>query len=501
VIARSLEQLRALREREHGTVILLTALLVFVLMGMAAFSIDIGWIYYNNLRAKKTAEAAALAGVVHMPLPGCADPTSGTQPYDVALAISQVNGYTDGVGGVSISPSMGANCNQLTVQVDTSIPTFFMNVFGISTVAVSQQATAEQLPPLKIGSDEPYLGEDPTVGSRNRNFWLATNGDWTPKGQGDPFTPTCYGAGWTSCTGSNNEFKSPSYYYAFDIPAAEAGSTVTFQVFDPQVNEGGVTIDFNRTHPDATGNEPVTYTFTVYAPDSTPNDWTDNSTVICSKTFRREGQAGYDPSDMDSWVSLCSTTVSEGMYVMSVKVTGTVSILNAWSLRALSNGNYDNQVAVYGLGAMSLWTPEANPPAPTFKLVKIDEIYAGQEMIISLWDVGDFSVSGNLQLMNPNAAAAVNSIDCQVRTRDASGNNPTAWAADDGSGSVGECYQNISPQEHNNEWLDFRIEIPGDYTCTGQDCWAWIRYAFGGATTDRTTWTARINGQPIHLVP
>ncbi|HHC08094.1 MAG TPA: hypothetical protein ENK55_05205 [Actinobacteria bacterium] len=495
--------LRRIRERstaQEGTVLVLTSLLVVVMLGMAAFAVDYGWIFFNQLKTRKAAEAAALAGVVHMPLPGCADPDVGTEPYTVALDIAKANGYTHGVGGVTVTPSMGGTCNRLTVRITHTVPTFFMKAFGIATVAIDQEATAEQLPPLKIGSDESYLGEDPEVAGRDRDFWLATNGDWTPKGQGDPYTPYCNGAGWGPCTGTNSEFRSPSYWYAFDVPASEAGSSITFQVFDPQVNEGGLTVDYHRTHPDASGTEPVDYTFTVYAPDDTPNDWRDNSSVVCSRTFRREGQAGYDPADMDEWVSLCTTTGIEGIYVLSVQVTGDVSILNAWSLRALSNGSVNNDVAVYGLGSMSLWTPEAGS-APQFKLVKIDEIYAGQELVISLWDVGDIWDDGTLELMNPSSGAPINTLDCQVRTRDEQGGNPTAWTDDDGAGSFGECFLYISTQEHNNEWLDFQIRIPGDYTCEDDECWAYIRYGFFGSTTDRTTWSAQINGQPIHLVP
>lgn len=477
---------------ERGVVLLLVTAMILVLMGMAAFAVDLGWLYYNQLQARKAAEAAALAGVVHMPLPNCADPAAGTEPYDVAVDVAARNGYSTGV-----TVTKGSTCNRLTVRIVDQVDTFFMRVFNIDTMKVDQQATAEQLPPLKIGSDEPYLGEDPTVSGRDRDFWLATNGDWTPKGQGDPYTPFCLGSGWTSCTGSNAEYRNPAYWYAFEVPSAVAGSSLTFQVYDPQVNDNGDTRDYHVTHPDATGREPVTYTFRVYAPDSTPNDWTDNSTVVCSRTFRREGQAGYNRRLMDTWVSLCTTTAQEGIYVLEVSVGNTVSILNAWSLRALVGGSVNNSVAVYGLGAMSIWTPEAGSN-PRFKIVRIDDIYAGQELIISLWDVGDLRAPGVLQVMNPNPAAPINSIDCQVRTRNQQGGSPSSWTSDDGGAN---CYNNIAVQEHNNEWLDFRFEIPGDYTCSGDDCWAWVSYAFSGSTTDRTTWTAYINGQPIHLVP
>jgi hypothetical protein len=40
-----------------------------------------------------------------------------------------------------------------------------MPLFGVDTVAISESANAEALPPLRLGSDEPILGNDPTTGS------------------------------------------------------------------------------------------------------------------------------------------------------------------------------------------------------------------------------------------------------------------------------------------------------------------------------------------------
>jgi hypothetical protein len=485
------------REGERGVVLVLTAALMIVFMGMAAFAVDYGWLYYNQLEAKKAAEAAALAGVVNMPLPNCADPVAGTLPHDAAQAIAARNGYTDGVGGVNVSPATGDHCNQLTVNVNSSVGTFFMRVFGLDTLNIDQTATAEQIPPLKIGSDEPYLGTDPTVPGRDRDFWLATNGPRTPKSQGDPYTTNCYQmAGPMRCTGSNYEFRDPAYYYAYEVLPADAGKTISFQVFDPQLNEGFATLDRDRTSSDATGNEPAELIFRVMAPDATPNDWEDNSTLVCSRTFVRNGQGGYDPALAETWVSLCSDNAISGTYVLQVAVHrqpgDELAILNAWSLRALLDGSPNNAVQVYGLGSMSLWTP--NPGSnPTFKIARVDEVYAGKELVITLWDVGDISSPGVLQF-----TGSLDSIDCQVRTRDDRGNTVANWHSDDGGAN---CQNNISVQEHNNQWLDFRFDLPGSYTCPGGDCWTFVDYSFSGNTTDRTTWSAYVNGQPIHLIP
>jgi low affinity Fe/Cu permease len=46
----------------------------------------------------------------------------------------------------------------LTVNIATTVDTFFMRVFGRNSFNINETATAEQLPPLKIGSDEAYSG-------------------------------------------------------------------------------------------------------------------------------------------------------------------------------------------------------------------------------------------------------------------------------------------------------------------------------------------------------
>jgi hypothetical protein len=77
-----------------------------------------------------------------------------------------------------------------------------------------------------------------------------------------------------------------------------------------------------------------------------------------------------------------------------------------------------------------------------------------------------------------------------------------AWHADDGNLDAGGpgCHLNIGIREHNNEWLEYRFDIPASYTCSGDACWTYVEDDFPGVPHDRTTRSAQINGQPIHLV-
>ena len=201
----------AREQRERGAVLVLTVSVIMVLLGMAAFAVDFGWIYYNHLEARKTAEAAALAGVVHMPLPGGQTLNSTTEPWQTAVEVGQLNGYAN------VTPEAMPSPNQLRVNVSDTIGTFFMAVFGYDTVSISESATAEQLPVLKMGSDESHLGSDPPAGV-NDHMWVAINGERRKKGSGDPFATRCeYST--SRCSGTpNSEFRDPAYYYAVEVP-------------------------------------------------------------------------------------------------------------------------------------------------------------------------------------------------------------------------------------------------------------------------------------------
>ena len=481
---------------ERGATLVLASMILVVLMGMAGFAVDLGWLYYRSTEAQKAAESAALAGVVHMPSP-TGVPWTGTEAYQAAIDVAEAAGYKV-QGSTKVIPSpVATHPNRMTVAIENVETTFFMRVFGVDTVTVNKTATAETLPPLRLGSDESFLGEDPECdldptcpnGTRDTDLWLAVNGDRTPKGQGDPFTPECYGAGPADgCVGNNFEYRSPSYWYAVDVPQSEVGKSLQLQIYDPGHSPGGVANDWELSV-----FASLDFRIRVLEPDQTPSDPTDNAVVLCDMHFRNRNNAAYDPATSDAWVNLCSpVSAKRGIYVIEVSVTGDVDLLNAFSLRARMNGSANANVALYGIGAMSLWTPESNS-SPTFKLVRIDPVYKGTQLIIELWDPGDLGQPGTLEFLG-----SLSGVECEVRTRDHRGHIIADWHADDGGSG---CLVSVAVQEHNNQWVDFKFNIPAGHSCSGDACWSTVRYGFSGSTTDRTTWAARINGGPVHLVP
>ncbi len=503
-------------DRERGVVLVLTALSLVILLGMAAFAVDLGWLYYNQLKVEKAAEAAALAGVVHMPLPGCGDPVLGTEAYATALELAFSQGYEHGANA-TVTPSKGANCNQLSVNVATTVDTFFMRVFGRDSFKINETATAEQLPPLKIGSDESYLGEDPTLGgARLRQFYLAISGKDRGKGSGD-----AYASWWLDGGSLNFERRSPAYWYAVEVVpgSASEGHSVQIQVYDGVTHDtdgdgnnvggdgpaedwqygSGATAGAAGGYASDPGSKNVTV-FKVYAPDATPNQWKDNSVQLCYADYHSRGSGSYESGAKNAWDTICTIpNASAGIYVVEVSVQNDTNVINGFSLRTLVGGSTSNDTQVYGLGAMSLWQTDTGSN-PVFKIARLDEVYAGAELVISLWDVSDIgsSSSGTLQFDNPNAAAPINNIDCKMQVRFDSGGVKSPYAPDDGRAN---CYLTFNTGDYNNDWLDFKFTVPPDYTCSGDDCWVYVSYGVSAGITDRTTWTASVNGQPIHLVP
>jgi len=485
------ESYKSTYEQDRGAILVLSAMMLVVLMAMAALAVDYGWLAYNRLEVRKAAESAALAGVVHMPLPGSVTFGAGAEPYDVAVNVAGRNGYVDGVGGVTVTPQETSSAAQLKVSISDHVETFFLKMFISSPLTVSGDATAEQLPPLKLGSD-----------ARDVNFYLAVNGDRTNKAQGDAYTSECYGDSDTPCEGSNFEFNqglpngNPSYYFAIDVPAGHIGDDLVVQLYDPQMNTGGNADDRELNAPvESNPYARSRLQFRLLEPDLTPNSWMDNTDVVCTQTYYQEDHRRYNASNMDTWVSFCEDTAIQGIYVLEVRQTGNVDLLNAFSLRAEVDDNLDNGVAVYGLGAMSLWNSQAGA-GTQFKVVRLDDVYAGSRLVIQLWDIGDITGTGSLEFKG-----SLTPYECKIRERDEKGVviSVPEWGADDGNSG---CYENIEPErEYNNEWLDFAFEIPPEFTCTGDACWATVQYNLPGTPHDRTTWSAFLDGLPIHLIP
>ncbi len=146
------------RESDRGAAMVLVAMSMVLLLGMAAFGSDLAWFYLNAARVQRAADGAALGGVIWLP-------TNAGAANSTALDIANRNGYDAGDPDVTVTSGVvPGEPSQLQVTVQDIVPTFFLHIFGFNDMTIERTAVAEFIPPLKLGSPDNQFGNncDPT---------------------------------------------------------------------------------------------------------------------------------------------------------------------------------------------------------------------------------------------------------------------------------------------------------------------------------------------------
>ena len=131
------------RALERGQMLPLIAILLAVLMGFAALSVDVGYLRYQQQRQQSATDSAAIAGAAEL--------TYSTAAADVASA-AEADATTNGFTGsstttvtVSNPPATGAhtsNTSAVQVVISTTQPSDFSAVLGRGPNVVQTTATA-----------------------------------------------------------------------------------------------------------------------------------------------------------------------------------------------------------------------------------------------------------------------------------------------------------------------------------------------------------------------
>lgn len=509
------ELYRRLKSRdERGSALVLIAGSLVLLMGLAAFGVDLAWFYLNSSRVQRAADAAALGGVIHLPAD---EPAALANAHVVAIA----NGYDDAAADTTVTP-VRISANQIEVTVSRDVPTFFLKAFGWGNQTITETATAEYIPPLKLGSPSNKFGNDPSCYTSNSdcagNFWANIHGTNTDTGMGDAFSSYCFNASSNGCSPSP-QYRETGYLYGI-VPGA---NSMTIQTLDLNFrNEsGGVgNSDPHRTgdHNDFCGSfNPScvgqSIRVNVWRPDPTPLDISDN-TLHCSEVYAPLPQI--NPNDAppftsgtwNYWDSVCNGPINtssapDGIWVIQVVAndsdgdgitnlaSGDVnrSGLNRYSIRS-------NVANLFALGDFSIYN-NASGTLTQFYLAEVPDYYAGKTFVIEMYDTGESSVTGTLQPVDPTTGNVFNSGECRIYSRAI---GATTWGAPDTVIAAGSpCQESVSPQEYHRQWLKFEMDLPIGYGCT--DCWWKMNYNYPAAVNDTTTWRAFMIGNPIHLVP
>jgi Flp pilus assembly protein TadG len=236
------------RESSRGQILIIFAFLLTILIGFSAFVVDLAWIWTNELKVQRAADAAALAGVVNLP-------GQVTAARSDAFDESRKNGYRNGVSGVTVNPRQDPdNPRRMVVTVSAPVDTFFMGIFGFDQVRVTRTAKADFVLPVPMGSPLNYYG----VGDfRTMVAGTATNtGDRAA-------TITHSPNGWTSPNGAladggsthaNNATGAQQGYgnFGFSVPAGSTISGIEVRVKARSTDTSGCSIGVQLSWNDGT---------------------------------------------------------------------------------------------------------------------------------------------------------------------------------------------------------------------------------------------------------
>lgn len=547
------------RQGERGYVMTMFALLLVPLLLMAGFAVDVGSWYSRTSDMQKAADAAALAGVVWLPDLDEARTValdvakrngfdnadsnisitvekSAVAPRRLVVRIRDTtvgSFFYEGVGGSDLDLSR-TSFAEYTTPIPLGSP---RNFFGLGSVLDRYTATG-MTPEFLYQSVNPYC-TDKVNGDRYQSGFNGTcsgsaNGEYRSEGysmyieakegrtsdievrlfdarynEDNAGTPTCrptFDRNYTTLSSTRTVYGEILYWNGSRWVELGVGESATARYVR---YKNGETCTYPEPGIDdfrQSGNDD--YTFTLYSADDTPLDDTDNPAVPgCTETFSHDTPFdGYAFLGSERWNTLCtiSTTAPDGKYILRVSNQGSSSGnpendgSNQWGLVArytaatddgLCDGRNDSMCPrVYGTDAISV-KADSEATQASFYLAEIGPEHAGKKLRIELFDPGEGG--NNLRIMaptGPNSWAVA----------------PVTWTSTGASPSSGSGTQiDVTGSRFNGRLLEITVDLTGySPPAGGVNDWWQIEYNFtsGADVTDRTTWSAEILGDPVHLI-
>lgn len=121
-----------MREDESGVVVVLVAIMLVAILGMAALAIDVGSFYRAQRQAQTAADAAALAASQDLPTGTAAAQTDGT-----TYATTNDPGAT-----VTVQTPYAGSATKVKVTINTTAPSYLGQLFGVTKAYISATAVA-----------------------------------------------------------------------------------------------------------------------------------------------------------------------------------------------------------------------------------------------------------------------------------------------------------------------------------------------------------------------
>lgn len=209
---------RLARDNRGAIAVLAVTSFIPIGVGAAALSLDVSRWYEKAAQIQSAADAAALAGVAHMP-------TSPAHAYDTAKRVARANGYTAGDGHtVAVTPATRPQPTELQVTITATVDNPFGKLLGRPSQTITRRATAEYTAPVALGSPCNALGQQPAAGwtggggrvpgpyvgaacpgGRQPRMWAEVAGPDTDKAWGAAYdSRSCATGGTDHCAGSTN---------------------------------------------------------------------------------------------------------------------------------------------------------------------------------------------------------------------------------------------------------------------------------------------------------
>jgi Flp pilus assembly protein TadG len=572
---------RRRRGKDDGYAMPFLAITLVVLLGFAGLGVDFWQWWHATQRLQRAADASALAGVIYLP-------GNSTSARATAVDAAVANGYVSGdVQTFTSSDDPALRPNQMRVQVTQTVRNGFLGVFGIQNTTIRRDATAEYSGTVPMGSPINQMGNQPTppgdvfwpgassdVEATNPHIWAQIAGPSNNKGNGDRFTAGVCSSGFHGCANgsTNDDYRASGYWYTVRVTVSNpANQRLAIELFDPafvQVgdnctsfrssNDAALMSSLNGMGPryatgqgpfctgDNSSSSPVpaygtgspTVSFTVYQPDGTPWNYTDNPRIDVPRCrdddtdptdgygniFRPYGSVAGETADalatqagtagsyanavFRRWVRMCEVQLNFGE--AGISAAGTYDfIVNARTGPGMGHNRYamragiTNTTGVFQNGAaVSIFANEHMPlyqndtaSTASFFLARVTGGAANRTLVVNLFDTGDGSGSGSIEVIPPPDANYSSFTGCSVTT------SPANF-----SPSLTNCRLNgVSSAQYNGHLTSLRVPIPADYTCnqaSAVGCWVRVRFAWcaGCAIQDTTTWSAAILGDPVRLV-
>jgi hypothetical protein len=515
---------RAGDDREGGFVMVFIALTLTIMLVFAAFTVDFGSWYTRSAELKRAADAAALAGVVWMPEFDLAQ--------QAAVDSAARNGFVDGTNDISVDVDTVPNNNrELKVTIRDNKAKQFFSKLVTGGQSIGRSSLAEYVLPVPMGSPENVFGSgDLSLPGQStaQNFWAAVNGYCAGHESGDPKL-----AWWESystsggCNGNNSaqnadDYDPNGYLYAINLP--KDASSLKLDVYDGAYNRSGSAMDSAL----CSCSVSITTSYTVYDRNPTPLDTSDTnldalafSPAITMTTNQNQRSWQNDWANLHTW-----TAPKAGTYYVRVQTqAGQNNSIgsNGFVLRAYTGSNYSTCSTITGTSNYSASCPQLHAVSDMsiyanlgsggsgskaqFYLAQIDPIHAGKTMRVNLFDAGEGAQK--LEILDPNGNPATFnwSTPCSPQTPPSggcSGSGTSLDVSNTGCPRSGcpQPYSTVnSDSKYSDRFLTIDIPLPSNYTAVyGTKTWWKVRYTVGSSSTDRTTWSVNIVGDPVHLL-